>query len=45
MLQQKIRPRDFVIATGKTTQVRDFIQKAFAECGIELEFEGKEEMK
>ncbi|WP_407484485.1 GDP-mannose 4,6-dehydratase [Elizabethkingia miricola] len=42
MLQQD-QAEDFVIATGKTTQVRDFVQKAFAECGIELEFEGKEE--
>ncbi len=42
MLQQD-KPEDFVIATGVTTSVRDFIIKAFRETGIELEFEGKEE--
>ena len=40
MLQQD-KPEDFVIATGKTTTVRDFIKMAFAEVGIELEFKGK----
>jgi GDPmannose 4,6-dehydratase len=36
---------DWVIATGVTTRVRDFVRMAFAELGIELEFqgEGKEE--
>ncbi|AQX83617.1 GDP-mannose 4,6-dehydratase [Elizabethkingia bruuniana] len=42
MLQQE-QAEDFVIATGKTTTVRDFVRKAFLECGIELGFEGKEE--
>jgi GDPmannose 4,6-dehydratase len=40
MLQQKA-PEDFVIATGITTQVRDFVVMAFKEVGIELEFKGK----
>ena len=40
MLQQKT-PEDFVIATGVTTPVRDFLTLAFAEAGIELEFKGK----
>ncbi len=40
MLQQD-KPEDFVIATGKTTSVRDFVKMAFAEAGIELEFEGE----
>lgn len=40
MLQQP-QPEDFVIATGITTQVRDFIRMAFAEVGVELEFTGK----
>ena len=40
MLQQE-EPEDFVIATGETTSVRDFISKAFAHVGIELEFEGE----
>jgi GDPmannose 4,6-dehydratase len=39
MLQQEI-PEDFVIATGKTTSVRDFVRKAFAYVGAELEFRG-----
>jgi GDPmannose 4,6-dehydratase len=40
MLQQDAAD-DFVIATGITTAVRDFLQLAFAEVGIELAFEGK----
>jgi GDPmannose 4,6-dehydratase len=40
MLQQE-QPDDFVIATGITTTVRDFIKMSFAEVGIELEFEGQ----
>ena len=39
MLQQD-EPEDFVIATGKTTSVRDFARMAFAEVGIQLEFRG-----
>lgn len=42
MLQQD-QPEDFVIATGKTTYVRDFVKMAFSECGIELEFSGENE--
>jgi GDPmannose 4,6-dehydratase len=34
-------PEDFVIATGKTTEVREFVSKAFAYAGIELEFRGR----
>lgn len=40
MLQQPT-PEDYVIATGKTTSVRDFIKMAFAEIGFNIEFEGK----
>lgn len=39
MLQQD-KPEDYVIATGVTTTVRDFVRMAFAEVGIVLEFEG-----
>ena len=39
MLQQE-KPEDFVIATGITTRIRDFIMMAFSEVGIELHFEG-----
>ncbi|SDI34127.1 GDP-mannose 4,6-dehydratase [Mucilaginibacter sp. P25] len=42
MLQQE-RAEDFVIATGVTTTVRDFIRMAFMELGIEVEFSGKDE--
>lgn len=41
MLLQHETPQDWVIATGKTTSVRDFIKMAFAEIGVELEFKGK----
>lgn len=45
MLQQD-KPEDYVIATGKTTTVRDFVDMAFKELGIKLEFkgEGKDEV-
>jgi len=39
MLQQE-NAEDFVIATGVTTSVRDFIKMSFAEVGVELEFTG-----
>lgn len=40
MLQQE-KPEDFVVATGVTTEVRDFVKLAFAETGIEVEFKGE----
>lgn len=40
MLQQDV-PEDFVIATGVTTTVRDFVKKAFGWCGISIEFSGQ----
>lgn len=40
ILQQK-QAEDFVIATGITTRVRDFVIMAFREIGVELEFKGK----
>lgn len=42
MLQQE-KPEDYVVATGVTTTVRDFIKMTFAELGIEVEFSGKDE--
>ncbi|WP_026999042.1 GDP-mannose 4,6-dehydratase [Eisenibacter elegans] len=39
MLQQDT-PRDYVIATGITTPVREFVRKAFAFLGIDIEFKG-----
>ncbi len=40
MLQQDA-PEDYVIATGVTTTVREFVRLAFAELGIELAFSGE----
>ena len=40
ILQQDVA-EDFVIATGITTSVRDFIKMAFEEVGVELEFKGE----
>lgn len=40
ILQQE-KPSDYVIATGVTTEVREFVWKAFEEVGIELSFHGQ----
>ena len=40
MILQADKPEDWVIATGKTTTVRDFVSMAFAEVGIAIEFKG-----
>ena len=40
MILQADQPEDWVIATGKTTRVRDFVRMSFAHVGIELEFKG-----
>ena len=42
MIMQQPVAEDFVVATGVTTSVRDFIKMAFAEVGITLEFTGKD---
>ena len=41
MILQADKAEDWVIATGETTSVRDFVRMAFAEVGIELEFRGE----
>lgn len=41
MLQQE-KAEDFVIATGKTTEIREFARMAFAYLGISLKFEGQD---
>jgi GDPmannose 4,6-dehydratase len=41
MILQSDQPEDWVIATGVTTTVRDFVRLAFSEVGIELEFNGE----
>jgi len=40
LILQAEEPEDWVIATGKTTTVREFVRLSFAEVGIELEFSG-----
>jgi len=40
MLQQD-EPEDFVIATGTTTSVRDFVKLAFSFAGVDIEFKGE----
>jgi GDPmannose 4,6-dehydratase len=41
LILQQDKPEDYVIATGITTPVRDFIRMAFAEVGITVEFKGE----
>ena len=41
MILQADEPEDWVIATGVTTKVRDFVKMAFKQVGVELEFKGK----
>ena len=42
LVLQHNKPDDFVIATGKATEVREFVRMAFKEVGIDVVFEGKE---
>jgi GDPmannose 4,6-dehydratase len=41
MILQAEEPEDWVIATGTTTPVREFVRMSFAEVGVELEFKGE----
>jgi len=41
MILQADEAEDWVIATGKTTTVRDFVRMSFKEVGVELEFKGE----
>jgi GDPmannose 4,6-dehydratase len=41
LILQHDKPEDWVIATGQTTTVRDFVKMAFNYLGIGLRFEGK----
>jgi GDPmannose 4,6-dehydratase len=43
LMLQKDKPEDFVLATGVTTTIREFVKMSFAELGIELGFRGKNE--
>src|SRR5690606_438205 len=40
MILQQSEPEDYVIATGITTSVREFVRMAFSEIGVEIRFEG-----
>ncbi len=42
LILQQEKPEDFVLATGITTSIRDFVIMSFAELGIELAFRGKD---
>ena len=41
LILQQDKPEDYVIATGVTTKVRDFVEMAFAQVGIKIRFEGE----
>jgi len=43
LILQHHQPNDFVLATGETHTVREFAEKTFAELGIMLEWQGKDE--
>ncbi|MBC7903741.1 MAG: GDP-mannose 4,6-dehydratase [Gemmatimonadaceae bacterium] len=41
LIMQQDTPEDYVVATGITTPVRDFVRMAFAEAGVEIKFIGE----
>jgi len=41
LILQADKAEDWVIATGRTTTIRDFVKMAFGHIGVELEFTGK----
>lgn len=43
LILQQDEPDDYVIATGVTTSIREFIYKTFASAGMELNFTGEKE--
>jgi GDPmannose 4,6-dehydratase len=43
LILQQDKPDDYVVATGVTTEVREFVRRAFAATGIELSFSGESE--
>lgn len=43
LILQQDKPEDFVLATGVTTTIREFIRLAFGEVGIEIGFRGEGE--
>lgn len=45
MMLQMDHPDDYVVATGRQTTVRDFVDRSFKEVGIELEWRGEDEQE
>ena len=45
LILQQEKPEDFVLATGITTTIRDFVKMSFSELGIELGFRGNDELE
>jgi GDPmannose 4,6-dehydratase len=43
LMLQQAEPEDYVVATGITTSVRDFVRLAFAHAGVSIEFSGSGE--
>ena len=43
LILQQETPEDYVLATGVTTEIREFVRMAFAEVGIEIAFRGEAE--
>lgn len=41
LILQQEQPDDYVIATGKTTSIRDFVVMAFEEVGMSIDFKGE----
>jgi GDPmannose 4,6-dehydratase len=41
MMLQKDKPSDYVLATGETHTVREFVEKSFAHIGRPIEWSGK----
>ena len=41
LILQQDKPEDFVIATGQTTEIREFVKMAFGHVGVTLGFKGE----
>ncbi len=41
LILQQDKPEDFVIATGQTTEIREFVKMAFGHIGVTLGFRGE----
>jgi GDPmannose 4,6-dehydratase len=45
LILQQEKPEDYVLATGITTTIRDFVKMSFMELGIELKFRGEDDQE